>query len=335
MASDPAQMPAHSHDATALWIEAAGRAVLRPQRVTPGPGDLVVRALFSGISRGTERLVFEGRVPASEHGRMRAPLQEGDFPFPVKYGYAAVGEVIAGPKERIGQIVFALHPHQSVFACPEAMAQPVPHAVPPGRAILAANMETALNIVWDAGIGPGDRVAVVGAGVVGLLAGWVAARVAGTEVTLIDRLERRASLARLLGCRFATPDGALDAASGCDAVIHTSASAAGLATALSLAGPEAVVAEASWFGTGETPVPLGGAFHSQRLRLVSSQVGRIPASRVPRWSFARRMGVALGFLSDPVLDALIDGETPLADLPYRYGDIVSGIGTLCHRIRFD
>lgn len=321
-------------DATALWIEAAGKAVLRPARVSPKDGDVVVQAQFSGISRGTERLVFEGRVPPEEHDRMRAPLQEGDFPFPVKYGYAAVGKIVDGPADRAGQRVFVLHPHQSVFACPAAMAVPLPDDVPAGRAILAANMETALNIVWDAGIGPGDRVAVVGAGVVGLLAGWLAARMPGTRVTLIDPLPDRAALADALGCGFAMPGAAAEITPGCDAVIHTSASARGLATAVSLAGTEAVIAEASWYGSGETPVALGGAFHSQRLRLVSSQVGRIPAARLPRWTYARRMGIALGFLANPVLDRLIDGETMLADLPDRYGDIVSGVGTLCHRIRF-
>jgi hypothetical protein len=318
--------------APALWIVAERRATLRETAFSSGPGEVEVATLFSGISRGSERLVFEGAVPEAEWTRMRAPLQQGDFPFPVKYGYAAVGRIEAGPDERIGQKVFALHPHQARFACPAGMAVPLPAGLPPGRAVLAANMETALNVVWDAGAGPGDRVAVVGAGVVGALAGWLCARLPGAEVTLIDVNPSRAALAAGLGCGFALPD---DAGGEADVVIHASASAAGLATALRLAGPEATVVEASWYGDRAVPVPLGAAFHSRRLRLVSSQVGRLPPARAPRWSNARRLAKALQLLGDPALDALISGETAFSDLPAAYGAILADPETLCHRIRYD
>lgn len=311
--------------AQALWCVAPGQADCRP--AAEGEG-LAFRALFSGISRGTERLVASGRVPPSEWARMRAPFQEGDFPFPVKYGYAMVAEGLEGAVA--GQAVFALFPHQDRFCLPEAAVVPVPPSVPPSRAILAANMETALNILWDSGAGAGDRIAIVGAGVVGLLTGYLAARLPGAEVALIDP-QPRGDLAAVLGCAHATPD---TAAGECDVVIHTSATAAGLARALELAGPEATVVEASWHGTGDTPIPLGGAFHSRRLRLVSSQVGTIPPARSPRWTYRRRLEKALLLLADPVLDALISGETPFADLPAAYGQILSAPETLCHRIRY-
>jgi len=299
--------------------------------VTPAPGDLVIETLFSGISRGTERLVLAGAVPPSEHDRMRCPLQEGAFPFPVKYGYCAVGRVVDGPAERLGRTVFALAPHQSRFACPPGLAHPLPEGLPPARAVLAANMETALTVVWDSGAGPGDRIAVVGAGVGGALAGWLCARLPGAQVTLVDSQPDRARLAAALGCGFAAPEAAGGEA---DVVLHASASPAGLATALALAGPEATVVEASWYGDRAVPAPLGGAFHSRRLRLVSSQVGRIPPARAPRWSHARRMATALSLLADPALDALISGETAFADLPAAYADIVAAPGTLCHRVRY-
>lgn len=338
-------------EARAFWIEAAGQAALRPAVVAPGPDDVVVASRFSGISRGTEALVFQGRVPASEWRRMRAPLQEGDFPFPVKYGYAAVGEVVAGPalggsslggsslagpslggSALGGRAVFVLHPHQDRFAAPAAMAVPLPAGLPLGRAALAANAETALNIVWDAGIGPGDRVAVVGAGVVGALAGWIVARMPGTEVTLVDVNPRRAGLAQALGCAFALPEAA---PAGCDAVIHASATAAGLATAIGLAGQEAAVVEASWYGDRPVTVGLGGAFHSRRISLVASQVGEIAAARRPRWSHRRRLEAALALLADPAADALLSGETAFADLPGRYGEILADPDTLCHLVRYD
>lgn len=308
---------------------------MRDTPIRRSPDALLIETLWSGVSRGTERLVLAGAVPESEHERMRAPLQEGAFPFPVKYGYCAVGRVLDGPRQ--GQTVFALGPHQTRFACPPALAHPLPPGLPPARAVLAANMETALTVVWDSAAGPGDRVAVVGAGVVGALAGWLCARLPGAEVTLVDTEPGRAALAAALGCGFATPaqaEAQAQVAGGADVVIHASASAPGLATALRLAGPEATVVEASWYGDRAVAAPLGGAFHSQRLRLISSQVGRIPPARVPRWTHARRMATALSLLADPALDALISGETAFDDLPAAYAGILAAPGTLCHRVRY-
>lgn len=325
-------MPQPTRTARALWQEAPGRVALRSESPSAAPGEVLVETLFSGISRGTERLVLAGAVPEAEWERMRCPLQAGRFPFPVKYGYAAVGRIVAGPAARLGQTVFVLAPHQSRFACPAAMALPLPPGLPPGRAVLAANMETALNVVWDAGVGPGDRVAVVGAGVVGALVARLCARLPGAQVTLVDVLPARAELATALGCGFAAPG---QAEGDCDVVVHASASAAGLAEALALAGPEATVVEASWHGAGTVAVPLGGAFHSRRLRLISSQVGRLPPGRAPRWSHARRLAAALALLAeDAATEALISGETALDDLPRAYGAILAAPETLCHRVRY-
>jgi len=315
--------------AMALWLTGPDAAELRPFSADAAPGDVTVDTLFSGISRGTERLVAEGRVPPDEAERMRAPLMQGAFPFPVAYGYCGVGRIAGGPRQ--GETVFVLAPHATRFACPENMAVPVPDRVPPARAILAANMETALTILWDSGAGPGDRVAVVGAGVVGALAGYLAARLPGAEVTMVDVEPARAAIADRLGCHFALPDGAPD---GQDIVIHTSARAAGLARALDLCALEATVVEASWYGAGTVPVPLGATFHSQRLRIVGSQVGRIPPGRAPRWTFRRRMEAALRLLADPALDALVSGETAFADLPGSYHAVLRDPATLMHRIRY-
>lgn len=314
----------------AFWITGPGTCQLQPCTVEVPPGALEIETLFSGISRGTERLVFEGRVPPSEHATMRAPFQEGEFTFPIKYGYAAVGRVIN--TDRAGETVFSLHPHQSRFAVPAAMALPVPDTVPAARAVLAANMETALNIVWDAGLSAGDRVVVIGCGVVGALTGYLAARFPGTEVTVIDVNETRAPLVAHLGCAFATPDAAPQDA---DVVIHTSATESGLATAIALAGLEARIIEASWFGTAAPAIPLGGPFHQRRLQVISSQVGRIPARRAARWDYTRRLSKAIGLLADDRLDALIPTESAFSDLPVDYNAILADPQTLCHRIRYD
>ncbi|MDM7457986.1 MAG: zinc-binding alcohol dehydrogenase [Paracoccus sp. (in: a-proteobacteria)] len=304
---------------------AAGRVEIRPADTGKG---VACRMCWSGISRGTERLVLSGRVPQSEHQRLRAPFQEGDFPFPVKYGYAAVALATEGVlKDRH---VFALFPHQTAFALPENALTPLPAGLPPERAVLAANMETALNILWDSGAAAGDRIAIIGGGLVGLLTASLAARLPGAEVSVID-LQDRDAIARRLGCTFACPDRAPVEQ---DVVIHTSASQSGLALALELAGPQATIVEASWHGSDRVSVPLGGAFHSRRLRLVSSQVGAIPPHKAPRWDFRRRIAKALDLLRDDRLDALISGETAFGDLDKAYPAILADPETLCHRIRY-
>lgn len=318
-----------SETARALWVMARQQAEIRNVSIAPAAGSVTITTLFSGISRGTERLVFEGRVPPSEFDTMRAPFQEGGFDYPLKYGYAAVGVIEDGP--RAGERVFALYPHQTRFALPKEAAIRVPDDVPAERAVLAANMETALNITWDAQVAPGDRVVVIGAGVVGALSAFLCARVPGTEVCLTDIDPSKKELARALGCDFALPEAA---PSGADLVIHASASSAGLATALRLAGTEGVIVEASWYGTDDVTVPLGAAFHHRRLRIISSQVGRIPSRQTARWSYSRRLAKALDLLADPVLDHLISGTSTFEDIPSDYAGILSNPGTLCHRITY-
>jgi len=298
----------------AIWYMQAGMAEIRTAPLpVPRDGFALVRTTFTVISRGTERLVFSGAVPEAERTRMRAPLQEGEFPFPVKYGYCAVGVVEAGPPELVGRTVFCLHPHQDQFIAPVPMLVPVPDNIPPKRATLAANMETALNAVWDAGAAPANRIVVVGAGIVGLMVTALAARIPGTEVTVIDVAEDRRGLVESFGAKFATS--ASPASSGADVVFHTSVSAAGLNTAIASAGLEGTVVEMSWYGDRAVPALLGGAFHSQRLKLVSSQVGQVSPSQRPRWSYRRRIEAALRLLADDRLDALVSDEIAFTDAP--------------------
>jgi NADPH:quinone reductase-like Zn-dependent oxidoreductase len=301
--------------ARALWYTAPGKAELREERfLPPRRGEVLVRTLYSGVSRGTERLISSGLTGESELQRMRCPLQSGAFPFPVKYGYCAVGRVEEGPAELRDKTVFVLHPHQDLFKAPAEMAHVVPEGVPPRRAALTANMETALNALWDSGAGPSWRIAIVGGGILGLLAGHIAARLSGAEVTIVDIVPERREIAAAMGCNFAPPDAAPD---NCDTVFHTSATAAGLATAIGCAGYEAAIVELSWYG-GESavPAPLGGAFHSKRLKLISSQAGQVAPHLRPRWSRTRRMNAALNLLGDSGLDVLTDSEIAFEDTPH-------------------
>ena len=320
-------------DARAFWVAAPGRGEIRTESVAPpGSGELLVRTRFSGISRGTESLVFQGRVPPSEFDRMRAPFQSGHFPAPVKYGYASVGEVEEGPADLKGRFVFALYPHQTRYVVPAAAVHVLPAGTPPARAVLAANLETAVNGVWDARPHLGDRVAVVGAGAVGCMTAWLVSRIPGCEVELVDTNATRAAVARALGVRFSSPAQATHEA---DVVFHTSGNPAGLSLALQLAAFEATIAELSWYGDKEVPLALGGAFHARRLTIMSSQVGHVASAQRARWDYRRRMQLALRLLDDPVLDALITGESEFDDLPAVMDRLSSAPGdAICHRINY-
>lgn len=335
-------------EALACWVVAPGRAELRTEALPPlTDGQVRVRTLHSAISRGTEGLVLRGEVPPSEYGRMRAPFQAGHFPGPVKYGYVNVGRVEQGPATLLGRTVFCLHPHQTLYQVPADAVLPVPDGVPAGRAVLAALLETAINALWDAAPRIGDHVAVVGGGTLGLLVAWLAARVPGCAVQVVDTVPARAAWATALGAGFALPAAATPDA---DLVVHTSGTAAGLATALQLAGFEATVLELSWYGSRAVQVPLGQAFHSRRLVLKSSQVGSVAGAQRARWSHRRRLALALSMLGDPVLDSLVTHRSPFAELPQVLARLAAppggeagaetaaqhpdDAGTLCHRIDY-
>lgn len=299
-------------------------------------GEVLVRAMYSGISRGTETLVFRGEVPPSQHDRMRAPFQEGDFPGPVKYGYMSVGEVEEGPDELVGRMVFCLYPHQDRYCVPAGAVAVVPGDVPATRAVLAANMETAVNAVWDSGVTVGDRIAVVGAGVVGLLVGWLCRQIPGTRVVASDVNPARRSVARALGLGFEMATETQPENVGrCDLVFHASGRPEGLSQSLELAGLEGTIVELSWYGNQAVPLPLGEDFHSRRLTIMSSQVGRVPARRQPRWNHGSRLRLALELLRDPALDVLLTGESDFEDLPDLLTTLTDKPGdTLCHRVSY-
>ena len=326
-------------DSRAFWVEAPGRGAIRSEVLPPvGEGDVVVRTLFTGVSRGTESLVFRGRVPVSEHDRMRAPFQAGTFPAPVKYGYANVGRVERAPAGAVdleGRVVFSLYPHQTTFVVPVGAVHLVPAGVPAERAVLAANVETAINVVWDAAPAVGDRVVVVGGGTVGCLVAWLAGQLPGARTVLVDTNPMRAAVADALGVSFATPAEMAGRDSVADVVVHASGSPAGLALALQVAGFEARVVEASWYGDQLVPLSLGEGFHAKRLTILSSQVGHVASGQRVRWDTKRRMGLALELLRDPTLDLLITGESPFDDLPAVLARLSTEPGhELCHRVRY-
>jgi threonine dehydrogenase-like Zn-dependent dehydrogenase len=298
--------------ARALWIVEPGRAELRSERLPePSADQVLVETRFSALSRGTEGLVFRAQVPPELHASMRCPHQAGELSLPVKYGYCSVGRVRAGAAP-VGQRVFCLYPHQDRYVVPAADVVEIPDAVPDRRAVLAANMETAVNGLWDAAPLVGSRVAVIGAGAVGLLAASLLGRIPGIDLEVVDISAEKDELCRQLGLRCVRPAAARGA---CDLVLHASGAPAGLETALSLAGFEATIVELSWYGEHMVSLSLGGRFHNGRLRILSSQVGSVAASQRPRWSYRRRMQLALQLLADPAYDALLARPVPFESLP--------------------
>lgn len=319
--------------ARAFWLRSPGHGEVRDVPLPePGAEDVVVRALYSGVSRGTETLVFRGGVPRSQYAAMRAPFQEGEFPGPVKYGYLSVGLVEEGPAALLGRTVFSLYPHQTRYVVPAGAVTVVPEAVPAARAVLAGTVETAVNALWDAAPLLGDRIAVVGAGMVGACVAAVLARYPAVRVQLVDADPARAAIAAALGVDFALPG---EATGECDLVVHASATEAGLARALELLAPEGTVLELSWYGDRRVSLPLGEAFHSRRLVVRSSQVGTVSPARGPRRTFADRLALALELLADPAFDALVTGECAFEELPAVLPRLASGeLPGLCHRVRY-
>jgi 2-desacetyl-2-hydroxyethyl bacteriochlorophyllide A dehydrogenase len=316
----------------AFWLRTPGHGEIRAAELPPpGPDDVVVRTLHTGVSRGTETLVFRGGVPADQRTAMRAPFQEGEFPAPVKYGYLAVGVVEEGPAALRGRTVFCLHPHQTRFVVPAAAVVPVPDDVPAGRAVLAGTVETAVNALWDAAPLVGDRIAVVGGGMVGCSVAALLAGIPGARVELVDTDPARAATASALGVGFAAPE---DADGDCDLVVHASATSAGLARSLELLADEGEVVELSWYGDRPVALPLGGAFHSRRLALRSSQVGTVSPRRARR-GYSGRMNIAMRLLADPRFDALVTGSCRFDELPAVLPRLASGELTgLCLRVDY-
>lgn len=311
--------------ARALWLDAPGRAVLRDTELPPlAEGWSRLQAIASAISPGTERLVATGRVPAEVAETMRCPYMEGAFPFPVKYGYSLVGRLDDG------RIAHVLHPHQEVAHVRTADLRIVPDDVPPERATLAANLETAVTALWDARIAPGERALVIGFGIVGSVVARLLTRVAGVEVDVLEPDATKRGLAQRMGFHAIAEPG-----SDYDIAFGASGAPEEVQIALDAIGAEGRVVALSWLGTREVRLQLGGTFHSGRKQLISSQVSHIPPHMRARWDYARRTRLVFALLRDPIFDEHITRAVAFDELPRFYEELCAGgAGGLSIAVRY-
>jgi hypothetical protein len=320
------------HEAHAYWVTKSGDGELRPESLPPRQKEeALVRTLYSGVSRGTERVVHEGRVPERVADLMQAPHQEGDFPGPVKYGYLSVGTVEEGPEEWRGKTVFSLHPHQDFYIVPTSQLTAIPADVPARRAVLTGIVEVAINALWEAGPRLGDRVAVVGGGLVGGVLATLLRKYPLGRLQLVDADPEKRNLAEKLSIEFAEPE---DAANDNDIVFHCSASNDGLKLSLQLAGDDSDVIELSWFADKEVTLPLGEDFHARRLNIRSSQVGAVALPRRHRRTNAQRLQEAVNQLKDPLFDTFLSSECQFQNLPSTLVKLFERPGGFCHVVAY-
>jgi NADPH:quinone reductase-like Zn-dependent oxidoreductase len=331
----PQNAPQNTHTQTALayWTVGPCQGELRSEDLpVPAQGQALVRTLYSGISRGTELVVHEGHVPERIAKAMRAPHQEGDFPGPVKFGYLSVGVVEEGPEAWIGQNVFCLHPHQDRYIVPFTSLTRIPDGVPARRAVLTGIVEIALNALWEAGPRLGDRIAVVGAGLVGSMTAALLRSFPLARLQLVERDPGKRAFVESMGVEFVLPD---DAQKDCDIVFHCSATDEGLASSLRLAGDEGEIIEMSWYGDRAVSLPLGEDFHARRLTIRASQVGVVARSRRHRRTTSERLELAVSLLRDPMFDAFLTGESQFEELPEVFDSLASGeLDDLCRVINY-
>jgi 2-desacetyl-2-hydroxyethyl bacteriochlorophyllide A dehydrogenase len=312
--------------AAAVWFPRARSVELRTEELSePGPDEVRVRAALSAISHGTEMLVYRGEVDADL--ALDLPTLVGGYGFPLKYGYASVGHAIAvGPDVRgvrEGDLVFALHPHQDEYVVPQSLVRPLPRGIAPEQGVFLANIETAINVVLDAKPRLGEVVAVFGQGVVGLLVTQLLRR-SGTRVVAVEPSPLRRSFAERCGAEAAIAPGdralvrEFTSGRGADIAIEASGSPSALQEAIDCVAPEGTVVVCSWYGDKPVPLVLGGNFHRGRVRVISSQVGRIDPSLAPRWDRERRMELATELLGDLVLADLITHRIPFARAAEAY-----------------
>lgn len=289
-----------------LWHIDAGHSEIRSQNLDPLPGQILLQSLYSLISLGTEKTIALGGVPGNVYDKMKVPYMEGSFSLPVKYGYSLVA------RSEEGQCYHLMHPHQDLVSVNPESLTPVPPGIPPSRAVLVSNMETALTAYWDAGPLKDEKIMIAGFGLIGALTALLLRLKGFQDITVYEPDATRTGLARRLG--FHTGDPGFDPGPF-DLAFHSSGNASGLQHCLEVMGPEGRILELSWYGRQKITLGLGEHFHINRLRIIASQVSSIPRNLQGAWNFAKRKQEVLSLLADPCWDRLEIEEVPFETSP--------------------
>lgn len=306
-------------EAKALWFRTRGHAEILEERLPRlRPGWCRLHTLFSAISPGTERLVYSGEVPEDLHREMRCPYMGGKFPFPVKYGYSLVGKITEGPEDSIGSVVHVLHPHQDQCIVRTEHTFPIPPQVPPSRATLASNLETAVNAIWDSEVTIGEHALIIGFGAVGSLVARLLSFMSGIKLEIVDANPSKIALAEKMGFKACDPG---SVSGNFDLAFHASRSSDGLQLAVDRVGFEGRIIELSWYGTNKISLSLGGTFHSQRKAILSSQVATPSRRQRSRWDHARRRSLVFELLERSEFDSHITHSVPFGGLPDIYNKL--------------
>lgn len=299
-----------------LWFKNQFHAVMETEMLPVLPpnkkkNSCLIKTLFTAISPGTEYLVYSGGVPKKLYVEMRCPYMGGDFSFPIKYGYSLVGQVLDGPTSLKGKLIHTLHPHQDYARISAEDVYVIPDGISPQRATLASNMETALNAIWDSGVNIGDKVLIVGFGIIGSLIARILSFIPQVEVDVLDVQPAKITLIEQLGFSIYKEE----KEKKYDLAFHTSGSGPGLQTSINNVGLEGKIIETSWYGDKEVNLCLGETFHSQRKLIISSQVSHLPACKSARWDYKRRKEVVFQLLLHPEFDAHITHTIAFHNLP--------------------
>ncbi len=307
-------------DAHALWHVDPAHSVLRQQTLGKlTPGECLVKTRFSMVSLGTERLVCKGGMSPEAYGPMTVPYMQGAFSFPLTYGYSLTGEVIDGPQEWLGERVHAMHPHQDLCVIHSHDLTVVPGNVPLDRAVLASNLETAVNGVWDGQPIMGQRVLVIGYGLIGALIAHLVKPIPGIELHIHDIRGSRKELAIANGHHVW--DAAESQPGDYDLIFHTSASSAGLQFAIDHTREEGRVIEMSWYGNQTVNLDLGASFHYGRNRIISSQVSRIASPALPHFDHHRRKSLIFQLLADDAYHKFLGEGIVFDQSPSFFSDL--------------
>lgn len=300
--------------AESFWIRKKNNSFIKKHSISiPQNNEVLVKTIYSGISYGTEKIVYSGNVPKSQRSLMRCPYQEGEFGSNVKYGYMNVGKVMNGPSKLVNRYVYTLYPHQTQYVLPLEELTFIPKLIPIKRCLLTANMETAINAMWDTLPTCGDKILIIGAGIVGFLMAYILMTIIGIEILLIDTDKEKSKIAKIFGIKFSC---SIPKSYNANIIYECSGNPSVIDILSSHVNDETVICIMSWYGNSVSNINFGNEFFSKRTKILFSQVAKVSHNRDKYWNNKKRKDLAISLLNDDKLDNLIEKDMiSFHDLP--------------------